>query len=210
MTWLRQHIKNLCRTSTITLGATIILSIVVAVWSIPPTAGATEPAIPDVSDVAVSLASIGGNSMPSLPVPPHVPPSHNDTSGTMNNASTTQFCDYESKIDDPHISANGTDISVHGHWIYHNGTCSTATVTIWLYHLRWNPFRGYYWAPNDSDKVRNMPSNPPIRGRANARHRCQTQDQLVSFYAIVDVDIDDHSDPSDTEDSQENLNCVPW
>ena len=182
------------------------LAIVAFMISAPATASTGDTETPVAVDVAIDLDAAIDDAMPPLPVPYL----DHDT-GTMSGGhATDKFCYYESKVDNPHISANRRDVSAHGYWIYHNGTCSTATVQIWLYHARWSSIIGEYWALTDYDIVRNMPSNPPVSGRANARHRCATMDRAVTFVAVVDVDIDDHSDPSDRPNRRADINCVPW
>lgn len=122
------------------------------------------------------------------------------------------WCSFESKADNPHISSrNRNQVSAHGHWKYRSGTCRTATVTLWLYHRRWSPFRGHYWALTDTDIVRRMPRNARLSERANTRYTCGSQDRDVGFWAIVDVDIDGYIDGPDLGYSdQVNVRCVPW
>lgn len=180
-----------------------------AMTAVASTGSDDTPAVvdaPAVVDLAIQLSLVDDDAVPPLPFPDKGDPVQATDEGYLMN----KFCYYESKVDNPHISANRRDVSTHGYWIYHNGTCSTATVKIWLYHARWNSLIGDYWALTDYDVVHNMPSNPPVSGRANARHRCATQDRPVTFVAIVDVDIDDHSDPSDRPQRTAHLNCVPW
>ncbi len=145
--------------------------------------------------------------------PPRPPTTDNDgaRSGRVD-LRQRKFCNYETKVDNPHISSrNRGQVSAHGHWIYHNGTCTTAKVTIWLYHRRTSSWYGSYWALTDTDTVRGMPRNARLSQRANARYTCQSHDRAVGFWAIVDVDIDDHSDPADLGYSRQfNVNCLPW
>ncbi len=120
-------------------------------------------------------------------------------------------CHYLSRADRPHISANRRDVSVHGWWHYYSGTCETATVQIWLYHYRCVPETAQcYWALTDYDIVREMPKKAPLYLRANARHSCESFSRKVGFKVVVDVDIDDAPDPTDTAERIENVYCVPW
>lgn len=85
-----------------------------------------------------------------------------------------------------------------------------ATVKLWLYHVRWSPTRGHYWALTDTDTVRRMPRNARLGQRANVRHPCLHQRYDVTFRAVVDVDIDGHPDPNDRPWKQDDVACIPW
>lgn len=165
---------------------------------------AVAPASGAALDVAVSVADPGSIELPAPPTAPDAGPK------TANNMALRFWCSYTSEVDEPHISRNGRDVSAHGWWKYRNGSCRTATVTLWLYHLRISPTRGYYWALTDTDVVRRMPRNAPLSQRANVRHTCRHQRMAVSFHVVVDVNIDGHPDPFDRPSKTKNVNCVPW
>lgn len=120
-------------------------------------------------------------------------------------------CHYLSVADNPHISANLQDVSVHGWWLYYNGDCETATVRVWLYHYRCIlDTEECSWVFTAYGEATSVPRNAPLHLRANARHPCESQARRVGFQVVVDVDIDDLSDPSDTATRIENVYCVPW
>lgn len=191
------------------LFAALAATATVALVAGSPAAGETDgaavaPAPEAALDIAVSLADLGSVKPPAPPTAPDAGPK------TPNYGAASFWCSYSSEVDRPHISRNGRDVSAHGWWTYRNGSCRTATVTLWLYHLRISPTRGYYWALTDTDVVRRMPRNAPLSQRANVRHTCQHQRTAVSFHVVVDVDIDGQIDPPDRPSKTANVNCVPW
>lgn len=97
-------------------------------------------------------------------------------------------CPYITRGDTPHISANLTDISVHGWWETGNASlCPThADIAVWLYGYWCDPW-GCRWLPIDQNEERVRPRNI-YNERVNARRLCAS-DQPVSFRVAVDADL---------------------
>lgn len=163
--------------------------------------------------VAREATADADNAPLSLP-PSGIPAPNDDIDRPTNNAQphlNATSCNYASRVDNPHISRNQQDVSVHGWWQYYSGDCETATVQVWLYHLRCYPGTDdCIWEFTAYDKVKKMPRNAPLYMRANARHSCVSKAQKVGFKAVVDVNIDDMPDPDDRPERYKNVYCVPW
>lgn len=180
----------------------------------PATAGqATRDSTDGIEDGRVAQeATAGADSAPLSAPPSGIPAPDSDADRSSNSVqSDVTFCYYGSRVDKPHISRNQQDVSAHGWWQYYNGDCKTATVRIWLYHYRCVPgTNDCIWQFTAYDKVKKMPRNAPLYMRANARHSCVSKARKVGFKAVVDVDIDDLSDPPDRVTKFKDVYCVPW
>lgn len=156
----------------------------------------------------------GADNLPLGAPPIGIPAPDTDTNGSPDSATLQDevtHCHYLSRVDRPHISANQRDVSVHGWWHYYSGNCKKATVQLWLYHYRCVPDTNQcHWAFTAYDRVKEMPKKAPLYARANARYPCESFARKVGFKAVVDVDIDDLSDPPDRASIVEDVYCVPW
>lgn len=121
-------------------------------------------------------------------------------------------CDFDTKVDHPHMSSTRIHVSVHGWWVANEEDCpSHAWVTVWLkaYYCV-NPrlnLCNWYTVGHGRSTV---PSYRNSSHRVNARSHCGPATSPVGYRGIVDVDLIGQIDWPDRKHSDfVNFYCNP-
>ena len=123
-------------------------------------------------------------------------------------------CDYETKGDYPHKSKTENAVSAHGWWeTKTRSRCpSHAYVAVWL-----DAFVCYYvgdqkvrclWEQIDYNEERVRPG-PGSGKRTTVRKDCATNDELVSFRTVIDVDLEGVWDDPWQARVKNDVYCTP-
>lgn len=120
---------------------------------------------------------------------------------------TRDACRFGSRVDDPHVSANGTDVCGHSWWQVRSGTCpSHARVKSWLYQWTCDSVgNNCSWVEIDDDNRVVRPGGGAGR-RTDVRRTCVTFDS-TGYMNKVDVDLIGFIDPDTQFYRINNANC---
>ena len=132
---------------------------------------------------------------------------HADSENEIGRGQTRDICEFQSRVDNPHISRNRTDVSGHGWWNAIAGTCpSHARVQSWLYQWTCDAIgNNCSWIEIDDDDRTLLPGGGAGK-RTNVRRTCASSSS-TGYKNLVDVDLIGFIDPPTQFYRIKNVNC---